>query len=125
MIHHLSLGTNDLDRARAFYDPLMQLVGLRLIKHSDRILGYGMTETVFSLEKPVDGQRASPGNGAHVAFHAGNRKIVTDFYVAGLANGGTSEGEPGLRTDYDPHYFAAFLRDPDGNKVEVVTFAGS
>jgi catechol 2,3-dioxygenase-like lactoylglutathione lyase family enzyme len=122
-IHHVSLGTNDLQRARAFYDPVMAAIGLRFIKQSERIIAYGLTEVLFSLERPVDGQPAKPGNGSHVAFHAGHRKNVHAFYEAGLANGGKDDGGPGIRKDYDPHYYAAFLRDPDGNKIEVVTFS--
>jgi catechol 2,3-dioxygenase-like lactoylglutathione lyase family enzyme len=123
MLHHVSLGTNDLERARAFYDPLMALLGMRLLKQTERILAYGFTETIFSLERPLDGLQATAGNGTHVAFHAGNRKTVHAFYENGLAHGGENEGAPATR-EYDPHYYAAFLLDPDGNKIEIVTFAG-
>lgn len=123
MLHHVSLGTNDLDRARAFYDPIMKAIGLSLIKHSDRMLAYGLTETIFSVEKPADENSAAPGNGTHVAFHAGHRSAVDEFHREGLKNGGTDEGRPGIRKQYDPHYYSAFLRDPDGNKIEAVTFA--
>ena len=123
MIHHVSLGTNDLDQAKAFYDPLMERLGLRCIKQSDRIVAYGLTEVVFSLERPLDGKPAKPGNGVHVAFHAGHRDTVDACYRAGLNNGGTNDGPPGIRAKYDAHYYAAFLRDPDGNKIEIVTFA--
>lgn len=123
MLHHVSLGTNDLERAKAFYDPVMSHLGLRFIKKSERIVAYGLTECLFSLEKPVDGTSASPGNGTHVAFHAGHRKTVDACYQAGIENGGTDDGAPGVRAQYDAHYYAAFLRDPDGNKIEIVTFA--
>jgi catechol 2,3-dioxygenase-like lactoylglutathione lyase family enzyme len=123
VLHHVSLGTNDLKRSKAFYDPLMAELGLRLIKESERLICYGLTETVFSVEKPIDGERAMAGNGTHVAFHAGRRKVVSVCHKAGLANGGTDEGAPGIRSEYDPNYYAAFLRDPDGNKIEIVTFA--
>jgi catechol 2,3-dioxygenase-like lactoylglutathione lyase family enzyme len=123
VLHHVSLGTNDIDRAKAFYDAVMPKLGLKLIKHSDGILAYGLTDVLFSLERPVDGQRASPGNGSHIAFHAGHRNTVDACYSAGKANGGRCEGPPGLRAQYDPNYYAAFLRDPDGNKIEFVTFA--
>ena len=123
MIHHLSLGSDDLDRSRAFYDPLMRELGLRLIKRSDRILAYGLTEVLFSLERPSDGGKATAGNGSHVAFHAGHRNTVDACHKAGTANGGSCEGPPGIRAQYDPHYYAAYLRDPDGHKIEIVTFA--
>jgi catechol 2,3-dioxygenase-like lactoylglutathione lyase family enzyme len=102
----------------------MSRLGLRLIKESERIIGYGLTEVMFSLELPADGYPATVGNGAHVAFHAGHRDDVRACYTAGLANGGKDEGAPAIRSKYDPNYYAAFLRDPDGNKIEFVTFAG-
>ncbi|MFC7400046.1 VOC family protein [Chelatococcus sp. GCM10030263] len=123
MIHHVSLGTNDVARARAFYDPLLSLLGLRLIKADEKSADYGTGDVLFSLETPVDGRPASPGNGVHVAFLARDRAMVQAFHDTGLAHGGTSDGEPGVRPEYDDNYYAAFLRDPDGNKVETVTFA--
>jgi catechol 2,3-dioxygenase-like lactoylglutathione lyase family enzyme len=123
MIHHVSLGTNDAERARAFYDPVLTLLGLRLIKADEKSADYGTGDVLFSLETPVDGRPASTGNGVHVAFLARDRAMVQAFYETGLAHGGTSDGEPGVRPEYDANYYAAFLRDPDGNKVEAVTFA--
>jgi catechol 2,3-dioxygenase-like lactoylglutathione lyase family enzyme len=123
MIHHVSLGTNDLARARTFYDPVLGLLGLRLIEAKPRALLYGTGEVLFSVEIPADGKPASAGNGVHVAFAARSRKMVDAFHATGLAHGGADAGAPGLRA-YDPHYYAAFLYDPDGNKVEAVTFSG-
>jgi len=97
--------------------------GLRFIKKSDRIVAYGLTEVLFSLERPVDGHAARPGNGSHIAFHAGHRSTVDACYKVGLANGGRDDGAPGIRAEYDAHHYAAFLRDPDGDKIEIVTFA--
>lgn len=124
-LHHVSVGTNDLDRAQAFYDPVMDAIGLRRIKRSDRLVGYGLTEIVFSVERPKDGGRSGPGNGVHVAFHAGHRNAVDEFYRLGIEHGGSDDGRPGIRSEYDQHYYAAFLRDPDGNKIEVVTFSAN
>lgn len=123
MIHHVSLGTNDVARARGFYDPIMTLLGLRLIKANERAADYGTGDVLFSVETPVDGKRASPGNGAHVAFQAKDRQMVRAFFEMALAHGGTEDGRPGVRLEYDANYYAAFVRDPDGNKVEAVTFA--
>src|SRR5205085_8956888 len=88
-VHTVSLGTNDLTRAKAFYDPLMAELGLRVIKETERIIAYGLTETVFSIEKPVNGDRAIAGNGTHVAFHAGHRRPVTKpvLLMAGRTRG--------------------------------------
>ena len=122
MIHHVSVGTNDLKRAKAFYDPLMSLIGLRLLKHSEKAAHYGASEIVFSLETPANGLAATPGNGVHVAFLAPDRETVRWFYERAIANGGTDEGAPGIRENYNANYYGAFVRDLDGNKIEAVTF---
>lgn len=123
MIHHVSLGVNDLERARAFYDAVMPEIGLRFIKQSERIIGYGLTDVMFSLEKPQNGGKATAGNGTHIAFRAGARNVVETCHRKGIEAGGQCAGPPGLRNQYDAHYYAAFLTDPDGNKIEIVTFA--
>jgi catechol 2,3-dioxygenase-like lactoylglutathione lyase family enzyme len=122
MIHHLSVGTNDLERARRFYDPLMKLLGFHHMTTGEDSLDYGVGRIIFSVETPFDGRRASPGNGVHIAFEVPDRAAVVRFHALGLAHGGTDDGPPGLRPQYDANYFAAFLRDPDGNKIEAVTF---
>ena len=78
---------------------------------------YGTGDILFSLVKPADERPASPGNGAHVAFAARNRQVVREFHRVALSHGGSEDGAPGLRPEYDANYFEAFLRDPDGNKV--------
>lgn len=123
MFDHVSLGTNDVARAAAFYDPVLATTGYRQVKRSERLVAYGVNHVTFSLELPIDDKAASVGNGCHVAFRAGSRAMVDNFHRTALAHGGGDEGAPGLR-EYDPHYYAAFVRDPDGNKIEVVTFAG-
>src|SRR5215212_7218653 len=70
VFHHVSLGSNDLHRAKTFYDPIMAQLGYRMVKQSDRIVAYGLTTVLFSLEMPVDGQCAACGNGGHIAFEA-------------------------------------------------------
>ncbi|MBI5113805.1 MAG: VOC family protein [Rhodovulum sp.] len=123
MIHHVSFGTTDIARARAFYDPVLAVLGLRLVYADDHSIGYGSGDTVFSLEVPVDGRPATPGNGVHVAFPARDRAMVDQFHAEAVARGGRDDGPPGLRPQYDAHYYGAFVRDPDGNKIEAVTFA--
>jgi catechol 2,3-dioxygenase-like lactoylglutathione lyase family enzyme len=122
MLHHLSLGTNNIKRAKAFYDPLISLIGFRLLKSSETAAHYGASDIVFSLETPVDGSAASSGNGVHIAFQAPDRETVRQFHTAALANGGADEGSPGIRPNYNANYYAVFVRDPDGNKIEAVTF---
>ena len=125
MLHHVSLGTSDLDRARAFYDRVMNELGLRRTLDVVEAVGYGAGFTVFSLNIPADGEQATIGNGTHIAFEVEKRAAVDAFFQAALANGGTSDGPPGLRPEYDAHYYAAFVRDPDGNKIEALTFAAT
>jgi catechol 2,3-dioxygenase-like lactoylglutathione lyase family enzyme len=122
MFHHLSLGTNDAQRAAAFYDPVLAVLGIRRIDMRDGSIDYGSSRTAFSLEKPSDGKPATPGNGVHVAFEAKDRAMVDEFYRVALAHGGSDAGAPGLRPEYDSNYYAAFVKDPDGNKIEAVTF---
>ncbi|MDB5685903.1 MAG: Lactoylglutathione lyase [Rhizorhabdus sp.] len=123
MVHHISLGTADLERARAFYDPVMRELGLSRTLDVDDAIGYGAGITVFSLNLPADGAPASPGNGVHVAFEVEKRAAVDAFFRVATVNGGIGDGAPGLRPEYDGHYYAAFVRDPDGNKIEALTFA--
>ncbi|WP_420836891.1 VOC family protein [Aquabacter cavernae] len=123
ILHHLSLGANDLARSRIFYDAVLGVLGLRLLNADDQSLDYGAATWFFSLERPVNGAPATPGNGAHVAFAAEVRAQVDEFHRLALAHGGTDAGAPGLRPHYDAHYYGAFVRDPDGNKLEAVTFS--
>jgi catechol 2,3-dioxygenase-like lactoylglutathione lyase family enzyme len=125
MLHHLSLGTSDLKRAKAFYDPVMDTLGLRRTLDVDEAVGYGAGITVFSLNLPSDGMAATAGNGVHVAFEVEMRSAVEAFFETALAHGGSADGSPGLRPMYDPNYYAAFVRDPDGNKIEALTFAAA
>jgi hypothetical protein len=106
----ITLGTNDLARAKLFYDPVMGHLGVRCIKQSNHIVAYGLTAVLFSLERPVNQRPATAGNGIHVAFHAGHRNTVRACHEAGLANGSTDDGAPGVRTrttrTTTPHFFA-------------------
>ncbi|MEW6257897.1 MAG: VOC family protein [Pseudomonadota bacterium] len=123
MLHHLSLGSNDLDRSQVFYDAVLGVLGLRLLNADAQSLDYGAATWFFSLERPVDGTPATPGNGTHVAFATESRAQVDAFHRLALLHGGTDCGPPGLRPHYDPHYYGAFVRDPDGNKLEAVTYS--
>ena len=125
MLHHVSLGTSDLARARAFYDPVMRELGLSRTLDVDEAVGYGAGITVFSLNLPADGGAATPGNGVHIAFEVEARASVEAFFRVAIASGGSADGAPGLRPEYDRHYYAAFVRDPDGNKIEALTFAAA
>jgi catechol 2,3-dioxygenase-like lactoylglutathione lyase family enzyme len=125
VIHHVSVGSNDLARSRVFYEPLMMLLGLRCLRSDGQSVDYGVSEILFSLERPVDGAPATAGNGVHICFQAGTREQVRSFHALGLENGGRDGGPPGIRASYDDNYYGAFLFDPDGNKIEAVTFSAA
>ncbi|VXC87646.1 VOC family protein [Sphingomonas sp. AX6] len=125
MIHHVSLGTSNMSRARAFYDAVMGELGMRRTFDAEEAVGYGAGITVFSLNLPTDGAPATPGNGVHIAFEVEKRVAVDAFYRTAIEHGGISDGEPGLRPEYDANYYAAFVRDPDGNKIEALTFVAA
>jgi len=123
MIHHVSVGTNHVARAKRFYDAVLPIVGITPLAEDEGGLGYACGTFHFSVQIPIDGRPATIGNGSHIAFAAEDRSMVDRFREAALAHGGTDDGAPGLRPDYDAHYYAAFVRDPDGNKLEAVTYS--
>ncbi|MBW0156677.1 VOC family protein [Sedimentimonas flavescens] len=125
MFSHVTLGIADLTRARAFYAPLMELLGLRLRFDSDDEgwIGWQPAEggrPLFIVTRPFNGRPPTHGNGAMVAFLAPDRAAVDAAYLHALAHGGTDVGAPGLRPHYHPDYYAAYFRDPDGNKLCTV-----
>lgn len=120
-IHHVSIGVNNVTRAKAFYDPLMRIVGLQIRQSDDESVDYGSdVGLVFSLETPVDKRPATAGNGVHIAFAAPDRQTVDTFYREALRLGGCDGGAPGPRPEYSDDYYGAFVFDPDGNKIEAV-----
>jgi catechol 2,3-dioxygenase-like lactoylglutathione lyase family enzyme len=123
MIHHVSVGTNDLARSRRFYDGVLETLGLSFMAADDEGIGWGSGQMSFSVQVPVNGEPATVGNGSHICFAAEDRTMVDRFYDTAIKLGGTSDGEPGLRPKYDAHYYGAFVHDPDGNKIEAVTYS--
>lgn len=120
LVSHVSVGVTDLARAARFYDPVMQALGARRVMEHAAGVAYGRSFPEFWISLPHDGEAASSGNGVHVCFAAGTAEAVDRFHAAGLAGGGVDDGAPGPRPQYAPGYYAAFLRDPDGNKVEAL-----
>lgn len=120
MIHHLSLGVRDLDASARFYDGALGALGLRRVFEDDEAVGYGALddEDILCLKQRDDA--APPGAGFHLAFAAPTRAAVDAFHAAGVRAGGADNGRPGLREDYGAHYYAAFLVDPDGHRIEAV-----
>ncbi len=121
MLSHVSVGVNDTVRAAKFYDAICGALGFsRVADYLPHAAGYGAKAPEFWIGAPHDGGQQSAGNGVHICFAAPDRKAVDRFHAAALANGGKSDGAPGLRPEYTPDYYAAFVRDPDGNKIEAV-----
>lgn len=119
ILSHVLIGTNELERAIAFYDAVLPTLGCkRLMEHPDAI-AYGKQYPEFWVGTPIDGQPATVGNGTHIGFIAPIQAAVHAFYEAALATGGIDEGAPGRRPDYGEPYYGCFVRDPDGYKVEA------
>jgi len=118
MIVYGTVGTNDLDRARAFYDKVTEpLGGTRTMEFGGRMQFYGgHGHNMFAVCTPYDGQRATVGNGSMFGLASPSRKAVDAAYNVAVANGAKCEGPPGNRTD---NLYAAYFRDPDGNKICV------
>ena len=120
---HIVLGTNDLAKAAKFYDATLGALGIKnLGGFGDKAVLYGVAAPEFLVTIPADGKPACHANGGTVGFAASTRDAVHKFHEAGLANGGTDEGQPGPR-DITPTSYAAYLRDPDGNKICAYCFA--
>lgn len=121
MFDYVTVGTNNLPRAITFYDAVLSPLGAGRLATDDREAGYGPAggPGLFWVNRPFDGRPATVGNGAMPCFAAPSRAAVDAFHAAGLAHGGTDEGAPGLRP-YGPGFYAAYLRDPDGNKLSAV-----
>ena len=119
IVHHLSLGTNDFDRALAFYDRVMPTVGARKVLSLPGAVAYGKQFPEFWIQIPLDRTAAGVGNGTHVAFIASSREAVDAFHAAALGAGATDDGPPGLRPQYGSDYYACYVRDLDGHKIEA------
>lgn len=121
MLHHVSVGVHDVERAAKFYDPVLKTLGYkRVMEFLPYAIAYGETAPEFWIQLPHNQIAASVGNGAHIGFAAKTKGQVNKFHDAALKGGGSNGGEPGPRPDYGPHYYGAFIYDLDGNKIEAV-----
>ena len=119
ILSHVSLGTNDFDRAVAFYDRVLATIGCRRILEHPGAVGYGKYFPEFWVQTPIDGQPAATANGVHVGFMAPSKSAVNAFHAEALAAGAADEGAPGDRPEYGEPYYGCFVRDPDGHKIEA------
>jgi catechol 2,3-dioxygenase-like lactoylglutathione lyase family enzyme len=122
MIDHVSVGVSDLLRSIRFYDAALLPLGARRLWTVSDAAGYGVKghDEPFAIRQIAPESVHGGGAGAHIAFSALSRKAVTEFYSSALENGGADDGPPGLHEEYGPGYFAAFVCDPDGNRIEAV-----
>lgn len=128
MFSHIMLGVTDFDRAMAFYRPVMEAlgVGFRFLEDERPWAGWQSApgpRPLLLIGRPHDQQPHQPGNGQMVAFLAQTRAQVDRVYAVALAHGGTCAGGPGLRPQYHAHYYGAYFRDTEGNKLCVACHA--
>ena len=121
MFSHVTLGTNDWARAAPFWKAVMAVLGHPILFEREGGIAYGAaTGPKIFIGPTFDGAPASVGNGSHVAFIVPTCAAVDAFHAAALAHGGSDEGAPGLRPHYHANYYGAYVRDPDGNKLQAV-----
>jgi catechol 2,3-dioxygenase-like lactoylglutathione lyase family enzyme len=123
MIDHVSIAVRDLGKSEPFYAALLAPLGMRKLREwPNAAVGFGKKYPEFWINLRVAMNRISEDSGVHICLRATDTRAVEDFHAAALKAGGSSDGAPGLRTEYHDKYFAAFIRDPDGNRIEAVTF---
>jgi catechol 2,3-dioxygenase-like lactoylglutathione lyase family enzyme len=123
MIDHISIAVSDLSRSTRFYETVLGAIGYELLVVRGSTVGFGKPYPEFWLNARPDMDPLPANNGSHICLRVRSTALVDAFHAAALANGGTSNGAPGLR----PHerikgYYAAFIRDYDNNRIEAVTF---
>lgn len=129
MIGYVTLGTNDIDKARAYYDALLGSIGAKQVMTLDRGFTYyaiAPDQPGFAITPPYDGAPATAGNGNMTAISIGSRAAVDAFHALALELGGTDEGAPGLRSPEGPGaFYIGYFRDPEGNKLCAVHVGGA
>jgi catechol 2,3-dioxygenase-like lactoylglutathione lyase family enzyme len=121
ILSHLTVGVNDVAGAIGFYDAVLGELGIKRERSGAAFAGWGREgEGGFYVTRPFDRKAASPGNGVSVSFLAPTRAAVDRFWQKAMDLGAKDEGGPGFRPHYHPTYYAAYVRDPDGNKIAAV-----
>jgi len=125
MIDHVSVAVRDLAKAEAFYTALLAPLGMtKLREWPGAAIGFGKKYPEFWINRRHAMDRVADDSGVHICLRAPDTKAVEAFHAAAVTSGGASDGAPGLRRQYHDDYYAAFIRDPDGNRIEAVTFLG-
>ena len=122
MIDHVSVGVGDLQRAARFYELALAPLGLSRLVTRPATIGFGKSYPEFWINLRADMAPAQRESGVHICLRAKSTSEVDAFYAAALSAGGSSDGAPGLRPHDRVRYYAAFIIDPDGNRIEAVTF---
>jgi catechol 2,3-dioxygenase-like lactoylglutathione lyase family enzyme len=122
VIDHVTIAVRDLAAAARFYEAVLAPLGMTKLENRPATVGFGKSYPEFWLNLRKDMTPVPSGSGAHVCLRARTTAIVDAFHAAALAAGGASDGAPGLRPQHGDGYYAAFIRDPDGNRIEAVTF---
>jgi catechol 2,3-dioxygenase-like lactoylglutathione lyase family enzyme len=126
MIDHVSIAVRDLESCGRFYEAVLAAIGYAKLIVRPSTIGFGKKYPEFWLNERRAMTPVDPDSGTHVCLRASSVEQVQAFHTAAIKGGGASDGAPGLRPDYTAGYYAAFVRDPEGNKIEAVTFtAGS
>ena len=126
MIAYVSVGADDIERAKEFYSAFLPALGFQFSEGPEGLSytpptapGQSVVPPDFYVKPPFDGGAASAGNGSMVAFEARSQQMVRDLHAAALAAGGSDEGQPGFRASYGAQFYVGYLRDPQGNKVAL------
>jgi catechol 2,3-dioxygenase-like lactoylglutathione lyase family enzyme len=122
MIDHISVGVADLDRAARFYEAVLAALGLSRLVTRPRTIGFGRSYPEFWINLRPGMAKVAPESGVHICLRARTTAEVDAFHAAALMAGGTSENAPAVRPHDRVRYYAAFVVDPDGNRIEAVTF---
>ncbi|HXX49853.1 MAG TPA: VOC family protein [Xanthobacteraceae bacterium] len=123
MIDHVSVAVRDLAKAEAFYTALLAPLGMtKLREWSGAAIGFGRKYPEFWINRRDAMDRVASDSGVHICLRAPDTEAVGAFHAAAVTSGGVSDGAPGLRKEYHDNYYAAFIRDPDGNRIEAVAF---
>ncbi len=122
MIDHISLGVSDLERSARFYEATLATLGLSRLVTRPATIGFGKNYPEFWINLRAGMPKAVPGSGTHICLRAVSAADVDAFHAAALKAGGASDGAPGPRPHDRVAYYAAFVLDPDGNRIEAVTF---
>jgi catechol 2,3-dioxygenase-like lactoylglutathione lyase family enzyme len=122
MIDHISVGVRDLERAARFYELTLAPLGLARLVMRPATIGFGKSYPEFWINLRDGMTAVAPASGTHICLRAKATAEIDAFHAAALASGGTSDGAPGLRPHDRVRYYAAFVLDPDGNRIEAVTF---